>query len=118
MKLMAFFSRYWATLAVLAAGLAAAWWLTSLVKERDALRQANQILTVSVASLREQVDQTQEALAVARVVSQQERARAIEYDALREALIGGNNDADLPEWFVDYLHDLGVGGVSGADTSD
>ena len=35
-------------------------------------------------------------------------ARAAEYDQLRRALIEGDQDAPLPDWFRDYLASLGL----------
>lgn len=46
-------------------------------------------------------------------------ARAAEYDALRETLLEGGDDADLPDFLRDYLDRLfGAAGTGGATGSD
>lgn len=64
----------------------------------------------SVAVLEDARDQAREAAAVANAAAERERGRAQEYDDLREALIRGDEDAELPDWFRDYLDNL-LGGV-------
>jgi len=62
-------------------------------------------LTVAQA----QMDQARLAAEVAQANADRTAERAAEYDALRETLLKGSNDAPLPGWFSDYLRDLGIG---------
>lgn len=77
-----------------------------LQRGNAALQAENASLTRSVAALEQQAAQSRLAADVARAAAQRERERAAEYDALREALIDGDEDADLPTWFRSYLDDL------------
>jgi hypothetical protein len=58
----------------------------------------------------EGLERTLEAERLAAAVSAAERdrfeARAAEYDALREALLEGGEDAPLPDWLAAYLASL------------
>lgn len=90
----------------------------SLEAEVETLTLANQALATSNAALQQKLDQTQQAAAVLQRQLEIEEKRAAEYDALREALINGGQDAALPQWFVDYLRQLGIGGLQPADADD
>lgn len=68
--------------------------------------QAREIMTLNV-----QVSQAREAAEVARATADREASDARKYNALREALIKGDEDVDLPDFFVELLADLGLGGV-------
>lgn len=77
-----------------------------LQRSNASLTAQNASLTRSVAVLEDQAAQSRLAADVAQAAAQRERARAAEYDALREALIDGDDDAHLPPWFRSYLDDL------------
>jgi len=70
--------------------------------ERDEARHA-------VTVLSQKVEQAREAQAVADAYRLRNEQRANEYEAVKEALMRGDSDADLPEWFCDALRDLGFG---------
>ena len=69
------------------------------------------------------LERTLEAERAAAAVLQAERdrfaERAEEYDALREALLEGGDDADIPDWLRAYLDRLLTGnGTGGAASPD
>lgn len=77
------------------------------------LRDVNATLTASVAALerdlRVQADiaaQAAQARDVARAAAERQAQKAAEYDAIREALLRGDDDAQLPDWFRAYLRSL------------
>lgn len=72
------------------------------------LEVRNASLQRSVAALAEQREQAREAQAVARAETQRLEVKAKEYDAIREALLRGDADADLPDWFCEHLGLLGL----------
>ena len=83
-------------------------WL--LYRANGDLRVENASLARSVAALEDQRAQARLAADVARAAADRERARAAEYDALRETLLKGDDDAPLPDWFRAYL-DRVLGGL-------
>lgn len=87
------------------------WWLRA---EVDALASENASLTRSVVVLEGQIEQSKLAREVADAEAARVKARAAEYDALRETLMRGDDDAPLPEWFRDYLDRL-LGGLPNAN---
>lgn len=77
------------------------------------LRDTNALLTASVAALeddlRVQADiaaQAAQARDVARAEAARQASKAAEYDAIREALLKGDENAPVPRWFRDFLDDL------------
>lgn len=89
-------------------------WVYHIQRDRAALRAENASLRRQVAIMQEQAEQARLAASVARAEAERQAARAAEYDRLREALIGGQDDVDLPDWFRDYLDRL-LGGVQPDD---
>ena len=83
-------------------------WLQASQIEKLKLRNEN--LETSVDSLQKQNEQAREAQAVAERFAVEQARKANWYDAMRESVIGGGNDAELPEWFHAYLRDLGFSG--------
>ena len=79
--------------------------------QNRALRAENAMQAASITALRDQFEQARLAADVARAAAKREAERAEEYDQLREALLKGNDDAPLPDWFRDYLRNLGVVGM-------
>lgn len=61
-----------------------------------------------VAALELERDQARLAREVAEAAMSRIQVKADEYDALREALLSGDQNADIPNWFSDWLFDLGV----------
>lgn len=104
-KLLAPFMPYIAGgLLALAGALAVAlWWQSGRV---DALIAENASLSRSVAALERSIERSKLARAVADANAARERERAEEYDRLRESLLRGEEDAELPDWFRRYLDDL------------
>jgi cobalamin-dependent methionine synthase I len=64
-----------------------------------------------IAAMRLERDQARLAEAVAEAAASRIQQKAEEYDALREALLSGDEDVPIPDWFRDWLVDLGVVGV-------
>lgn len=83
------------------------WWQSGTI---DALEADKARLERSLVVEREAREQARLAANVAQASADRERARAAEYDALRESLLKGNDDAPLPDWFRAYLDRL-LGGV-------
>lgn len=81
-------------------------WLFFVTRENASLSLQNASLERSLASLTQQATQAREAAAVARAAAKREAEIADEYEALRSALINGESDEPLPQWFVDYLDRL------------
>lgn len=104
-------ARYLVGAALSLALLAGGWAYMERQGRRDAEQQAAS-LARSVAVLSDARDQARLAAEVARAAADRERMRAAEYDALREALITGGDDAEVPDWFCDYLDGL-LGGLRG-----
>jgi len=102
--------RYLPTAMALAAVGAAAWWLVGVLDDRAALQQENASLARSVAVLEREKENARLAEDVARAEAERQRKKATEYDALKEALLRGDEDAPLPQWFRDYFDDL-LGGL-------
>lgn len=53
-------------------------------------------------------DQARLAEAVAEAAASRIQQKADEYDALREALLSGDQNVPIPDWFHDWLVNLGV----------
>ena len=70
------------------------------------LATENGDLMASVVALEQSVSQAKTAAAVARAAAERERTKADEYDAFREALINGESDENLPDWFRDYINGI------------
>lgn len=102
------------TLLVLGAITSGSLWFMGVLRDREALEAQNAALTRSMAALERQAAQARLAADVARAEAERFAAKAQEYDALREALIKGEQDAPLPDWFRDYLDQL-LGGLPVAD---
>ena len=82
-----------------------------LMLERNrvaSLQAENASLTRSVAALERERAQAREAQAVARAEAERVAAKAREYDDIREAILKGDSDADLPDWFCEHLGRLGL----------
>jgi len=79
-------------------------------RQNAALIAENASLSRSIAVLEDSRAQARLAADVARAEAQRERKKAAEYDALRKALIDGDEDAELPPFFRDWLSDL-LGGL-------
>lgn len=88
-----------------ASGIAVAviWWLWS---ERAEERAARQELLRQLANAERIAEQAELARDVADAEADRISAKAREYDALKEALIRGEDDAELPDWFIAYLGSL------------
>ena len=86
------------------------WWLVGVIEDRAELRETVASQARSIKTLEERAAQAEQARAVA--VAHQKRVEALarEYDALKEALIRGDEDAPIPDWFRDYLDRL-LGGL-------
>jgi len=82
------------------------WWQHAWI---DALRDETARLERAVKAEREAAAQARLAREVAEAHAERQRARAEEYDALREALLRGDADAPLPDWFRAYLDRLLAG---------
>lgn len=85
--------------------------LWTVKQQNDRLRVMVAAQARSISALEAQRAQARLAADVATAVAKREAARAAEYDALREALLRGEEDAELPEWFRAYLRDLGFVGL-------
>lgn len=94
------------TIGLLGALCAALVALMVMQRQNAALSAENASLSRSIAVLEDSRAQARLAADVARAEAQRERDRAVEYDAFREALIEGNEDAELPEWFQGWLREL------------
>lgn len=70
------------------------------------LQEAKARLEQSVSEQKRLIQSERIARTVARAEAERFKARSDEYDALREALLEGNEDAPLPDWFVSYLDRL------------
>lgn len=102
-----------AALSIIVAGLAfTLWWQSGTLAD---LRVVAASQERSITALKQQAEQAREAAEVAKATAERERARAEEYDRLRESLIGGNEDAELPDWFVAWLEQLLGGLRTGTD---
>ena len=98
--------RLYLSLALTVAALAGVGYVRHLIGQ-------NALLTASVAALeddlRVQADiaaQAAQARDVARAEAARQAKKAAEYDAIREALLRGDEDAPVPGWFRDFLDDL------------
>lgn len=98
--------RLYAALAALVAAFAGIGYVRHLIVQ-------NALLRAQVADLRTEVRIAQETAAqaaVARDVARAEASRyakaAAEYAAIREALLKGNEDAPIPDWFRAFLDGL------------
>lgn len=60
------------------------------------------------------IEQEREARRVADANAARERIKAEEYDRLKEALLRGGDDVQIPDWFKSWLADL-LGGVQPDD---
>jgi uncharacterized protein HemX len=72
-------------------------------RQNASLSAENASLTRSLATLEQSRDQARLAADVARAAAAREKSKADEYDALRNALINGEQDEELPAWFADYV---------------
>ena len=87
--------------------VAALWWLWS---DRADLMDQSANLSRELSVQASIADQAALARAVADANAKRLTAKAAEYDDLREQLLRGEEDADLPDWFIAYLvRLLGVG---------
>lgn len=99
---------------VVAGGVAfSLWWQANKIEKLE-LQNAN--LTTSMQSLERQADQAREAEAVAEAYAASITEKAKQYDAMREAILRGNHNEGLPDWFRAYLRELGFNGVPTADS--
>lgn len=102
----------WLRILPSAAALALAVWGALTVwgwkAERDALRAETASQRASIRALEMERDNARLARAVAQAARERVESQAAEYDALREALLRGNDDAPIPDWFRTYLGRLGV----------
>jgi hypothetical protein len=106
------------------AGLAVGGWGAWEIADKATLTSALEAAGREKAALRGQLRQNAVATAVALSAAQDNQARADEYDALRDALINGDNDAPIPVWFCEHINGLlgsgtcdpnGDGGAVGAN---
>jgi predicted negative regulator of RcsB-dependent stress response len=72
----------------------------------DTQREISASLQRSVSALEAERDAAKLAREVARAEAERFRVKSQEYDALRETLLKGENDAPLPDWFRSYLASL------------
>jgi hypothetical protein len=105
---------------VFALGLALHW-----RSERDDWRAEAERQAANVEVLEESRDQAALAYLELEANLTTARARAAEYDALRRAILEGDNDVELPDWFSDYVGALvdrlrraGAVATGGADGSE
>lgn len=90
--------RYLSMALLLAALGAAGWGYVERAGRRAAEAEAAS-LRRSVAALEDARAQARSAAQVARAEAKRQAARAAEYDALKEALLRGGDNAPLPDWF-------------------
>lgn len=83
--------------------VAAVW---ALWADRADLKEQNAHLQREIAVQAEVAAQAALARDVAEAEAKRHRLRAEEYDALRESLLKGDNNATLPDWFIAYLERL------------
>ena len=76
--------------------------------DRDQLQAETAAQRSSIRALEIERDNARLARDVAQAARQRVEDQAAEYDALREALLKGKDDAPIPDWFRDYLADLGI----------
>lgn len=90
--------------------VAAVW---ALWADRASLKEDNARLARELSVQALVAEQAALARDVARAEVTRYQAKAAEYDQLREQLLRGEDDEDLPDWFGDYLVRL-----LGLDTAD
>ncbi|WP_166416227.1 hypothetical protein [Cochlodiniinecator piscidefendens] len=83
--------------------VAALWWVWS---DRASLQADNAALTRELSVQTQIAAQMQEARAVAQAHAARVQSKATEFDTLRETILRGEDDADLPDWFTDHLDRL------------
>lgn len=89
------------------------WWVMDLRADKARLVAENARLTRELAVQERVAAQAQEARAVADAHARRTRAKADEYDKLREALLKGDDDAPIPAFLCDYLNRLLPGACGG-----
>ena len=99
-------------------GAGATWYVTSLQADNDALTASLAASEREKAVLTQKAAQATHAAEIARNEAQRYQARANEYDALRESLTNGDNDAPIPDWFCQYLNRLLGAGACDSDGAD
>lgn len=84
-------------------------WLQQVQKAR--YKVANELLRNELAVMQRERDVAREGRRVADALAARLQAKATEYDAIRESILRGGNDADLPDWFLDHLRSIRAIGV-------
>lgn len=107
MRMLAPFLPYIIVAALLTALASVVWWQSGTI---DTLRGDVARLERSLAVVEAARKQARLAASVAQAAANRAQTRAAEYDRMRENLLKGNTDEELPDWFREYLDDL-LGGL-------
>jgi uncharacterized protein HemX len=110
----------WKVAALMATvALGAGAWGTYEAKKAERATERAVMAERAVGALERTLEAERNAAAVLQAERDRFAERAEEYDQLREALLEGGDDADIPGWMRDYLDGLfsidGTGGAAGSD---
>ena len=98
--------RLYAVIAAFLAGGAGVWYVLHLRDANAALSASVAVLQADLAVERARAAQAALARDVARAEASRHAKAAAEYAAIREALLKGDDDAPIPEWFRAFLDGL------------
>lgn len=98
--------RLYLSLALTVAALAGIGYVRHVIGQNALLRAESAELHREVRIARETAEQAALARDVARAEAARHAQAAAEYDAIREALLKGDDDAPIPEWFRAFLDGL------------
>lgn len=98
--------RIYLIIAAVLTGAGGLWWINRVLDDRAALQVANAALQRSIEAKDMQIELSTFARTVTEAAYTRLKQRADEYDALRESLLKGGQDAPIPDWFCDYLNGL------------
>lgn len=108
----------WKAAALMATvALGAGAWGAWEAKKADRATERAQVSEAIVDWLEQVLEAERQAAEVLRAERDRFAARAQEYDELREDLIEGGDDADIPDWLRAYLDRLLTGNAAGGAAS-
>lgn len=98
--------RLYAALAALVAMFAGLGYVRHVIGQNALLRAEAAVLQREIRTARETAAQAAQARDVARAEASRHAKAAVEYAAIREALLKGDDDAPIPDWFRAFLDGL------------